>query len=125
MEAEAQCAILDMTNQTDGSVSDDSDIFLFGAKRVFKNIFNQEKYAEMYTKENINHILSMSETIASLDLQCLRHDAFPFLGYVRHKCRAFLFGDTFWFGLVGMLCSPCLIQLTRAVVVVSCCGAVI
>ncbi len=57
MEAEAQCAILDLTNQTEGSVTDDSDIFLFGGKRVFKNIFNQEKYAELYTSENINQLL--------------------------------------------------------------------
>eukprot|EP00794_Sanderia_malayensis_P011202 gene11202-12377_t len=60
MEAEAQCALLDLTNQTDGSVCDDSDIFLFGARRVYKNIFNQERYAEFYTKDNIYHLLNLN-----------------------------------------------------------------
>ena len=57
MEAEAQCAVLDIAGLTDGSITDDSDILLFGGKRVYKNIFNQEKYAELYTAEDINHTL--------------------------------------------------------------------
>ena len=57
MEAEAQCAVLDLSNQTHGSITDDSDILLFGGRRVYKNIFNQSKYAELYTLENINHTL--------------------------------------------------------------------
>jgi len=57
MEAEAQCAVLDLSNQTHGSITDDSDILLFGGRRVYKNIFNQNKYAELYTLENINHTL--------------------------------------------------------------------
>ena len=57
MEAEAQCAVLDLSNQTHGSITDDSDILLFGGKRVYKNIFNQDKYAELYTVENIGHML--------------------------------------------------------------------
>lgn len=57
MEAEAQCAVLDIAGLTNGSITDDSDILLFGGKRVYKNIFNQEKYAELYTTEDINHTL--------------------------------------------------------------------
>lgn len=57
MEAEAQCAVLDLSDQTHGSITEDSDILLFGGRRVYKNIFNQNKYAELYTVENINHTL--------------------------------------------------------------------
>lgn len=48
MEAEAQCAFLEMTNMVDGVVTDDSDVFLFGARSVFKNIFDDRKYVETY-----------------------------------------------------------------------------
>ncbi|KFW10176.1 DNA repair protein complementing XP-G cells, partial [Eurypyga helias] len=48
MEAEAQCAILDLTDQTSGTITDDSDVWLFGARHVYKNFFNQNKYVEYY-----------------------------------------------------------------------------
>ncbi|XP_062831531.1 DNA excision repair protein ERCC-5 [Anolis carolinensis] len=48
MEAEAQCAILDLTDQTSGTITDDSDIWLFGARHVYKNFFSQNKYVEYY-----------------------------------------------------------------------------
>ncbi|XP_054829644.1 DNA excision repair protein ERCC-5 [Eublepharis macularius] len=48
MEAEAQCAILDLTDQTSGTITDDSDIWLFGARHVYKNFFSQKKYVEYY-----------------------------------------------------------------------------
>ena len=57
MEAEAQCAALDVLNLTQGSVTDDSDIFLFGGRRVYKNIFNQNKHAEMYGSDAVQTIL--------------------------------------------------------------------
>ena len=57
MEAEAQCAQLDLTEQTQGSITDDSDIFLFGGKRIYKNIFHQNKYAEFYYKDDIESML--------------------------------------------------------------------
>jgi DNA excision repair protein ERCC-5 len=31
----------------DGVVTEDSDSFLFGAKSVYKNIFNDKKYVEV------------------------------------------------------------------------------
>jgi len=48
MEAEAQCAYMEMSNLVDGVVTDDSDVFLFGARNVYKNIFDDRKYVETY-----------------------------------------------------------------------------
>ncbi|XP_028929135.1 DNA repair protein complementing XP-G cells [Ornithorhynchus anatinus] len=48
MEAEAQCAILDLTDQTSGTITDDSDVWLFGARHVYKNFFNKNKFIEYY-----------------------------------------------------------------------------
>ena len=48
MEAEAQCAFMELANLVDGVVTDDSDVFLFGARSVYKNIFDDRKYVETY-----------------------------------------------------------------------------
>lgn len=48
MEAEAQCAYMELSNLIDGIVTDDSDVFLFGARSVYKNIFDDRKYVETY-----------------------------------------------------------------------------
>lgn len=48
MEAEAQCAFLDAEKLVDGIVTDDVDVFLFGGRNVYKNIFDDRKYVETY-----------------------------------------------------------------------------
>ena len=57
MEAEAQCAYLDHTHQTHGSVTDDSDIFLFGGQRVYRHFFSQDHHPSFFNSEDIQSIL--------------------------------------------------------------------
>ncbi|BES88367.1 XPGN [Nesidiocoris tenuis] len=53
MEAEAQCAYLDLTGQTDGTITEDSDIWLFGARNVYKNFFDQKKFVKQFKATDI------------------------------------------------------------------------
>jgi len=52
-EAEAQCAQLDTAGLTEGTITDDSDIWLFGGTRVYKNFFDQEKYVEFFSHTDL------------------------------------------------------------------------
>jgi DNA excision repair protein ERCC-5 len=62
MEAEAQCAYLLEHNLVDGVVTDDSDVFLFGGSRVYKNMFNQEKYVECYLLQDLGREMHLDQT---------------------------------------------------------------
>lgn len=53
MEAEAQCAELVQLGLVDGIVTDDSDIFLFGGTRIYKNMFNAAKFVECYLASDL------------------------------------------------------------------------
>lgn len=56
-EAEAQCAFLDLTNQTEGTITDDGDIWLFGGRRVFRHFFSKKKDPEYFRVGDIERHL--------------------------------------------------------------------
>ncbi|KAK2060312.1 DNA excision repair protein [Colletotrichum caudatum] len=60
MEAEAQCAELVQLGLVDGIVTDDSDCFLFGGTRIYKNMFNSNKFVECYLSSDLEKELSLS-----------------------------------------------------------------
>lgn len=67
MEAEAECASLVRLGLVDGIVTDDSDTFLFGGTRVYKNMFNTNKFVECYIAGDLEKELSLSrEQLISL-----------------------------------------------------------
>ncbi|KAK3830070.1 MAG: hypothetical protein JOS17DRAFT_673316, partial [Linnemannia elongata] len=59
MEAEAQCADLQLRGVVEGILTEDSDVFLFGGIRVFKNVFREEKYVECYLMSDIERDLGV------------------------------------------------------------------
>ncbi|EMD65398.1 hypothetical protein COCSADRAFT_114116, partial [Bipolaris sorokiniana ND90Pr] len=60
MEAEAQCAELVNLGLVDGIVTDDSDTFLFGGTRVYKNMFNAAKFVECYLSSDLTSEFSLT-----------------------------------------------------------------
>uniref|UniRef100_A0A3P8U2B3 Excision repair cross-complementation group 5 n=1 Tax=Amphiprion percula TaxID=161767 RepID=A0A3P8U2B3_AMPPE len=61
-EAEAQCAALDRADQTNGTITDDSDVWLFGGRHVYKNFFSQNKYVEHYQYSDLQNQLGLDRT---------------------------------------------------------------
>lgn len=60
MEAEAQCSELVSLGLVDGIVTDDSDTFLFGGTRVYKNMFNGNKFVECFLAADLEKEMSLS-----------------------------------------------------------------
>lgn len=61
MEAEAQCVELLKLKLVDGIVTDDSDSFLFGGDRIYKNMFNQKQYVECYLQDDLTNRLGLDQ----------------------------------------------------------------
>ncbi|KAL2890006.1 DNA repair protein rad13 [Ceratocystis lukuohia] len=69
MEAEAQCAELVRLGLVDGIITDDSDTFLFGGTRVYKNMFNTSKFVECYITSDLETEMSLDrDSLISLAL---------------------------------------------------------
>ncbi|CAE6427572.1 unnamed protein product [Rhizoctonia solani] len=67
MEAEAQCAFLAQRGLVEGVITDDSDVFLFGAGRVYRNMFNQSKTVECFLAADLERELGLDrETLIAL-----------------------------------------------------------
>ena len=52
-EADAQCAYLNYAGLVDAVVSDDVDVFLFGAQTVYRYLFSMNSITEEYTSDGI------------------------------------------------------------------------
>ena len=48
---------MELAGLVEGVVTDDSDVFLFGARSVYKNIFDDRKYVETYLMKVWIHLI--------------------------------------------------------------------
>ena len=76
-EAEAQCAWLEQAGLVDAVVTDDSDVLLFGAKTVCRNIFEARKFVELYTADAIAERLGLNREHLTLMALLLGSDYTP------------------------------------------------
>ena len=59
-EAEAQCAFLEMMGLVDGVISNDSDVFAFGGKHLYRNFFVDNQYVQAYRIEDMEQELGFT-----------------------------------------------------------------
>uniref|UniRef100_A0A915LBH9 Uncharacterized protein n=1 Tax=Romanomermis culicivorax TaxID=13658 RepID=A0A915LBH9_ROMCU len=59
-EAESECARLELLELCQGTVTDDSDVWLFGAKNVYRHVFDRKKYVEKYSSSKIYEKLGLT-----------------------------------------------------------------
>ena len=59
-EAEAQCSYLEQAGLVDGIITDDSDVFLFGGRHVYRNIFEKGDYAHSYKMSYIENEMCLN-----------------------------------------------------------------
>jgi DNA excision repair protein ERCC-5 len=56
-ESDAQCAVLEQLGLVDGIISDDSDIFLFGGRNVYKHVFDKQHEPCLFSMDDIERNL--------------------------------------------------------------------
>ena len=59
MEAEAQCAALEQLGLTQGTITDDSDVLLFGGQNVYRRVCSRAKAPEFYRAADIESYLGL------------------------------------------------------------------
>eukprot|EP00536_Pseudo-nitzschia_multiseries_P017159 jgi/Psemu1/223941/e_gw1.1403.10.1 len=60
-EAEAQCVELEKLGLVDGIVTEDSDTFVFGGQVIYKNIFEDKKYVEVYHAKDASEEMNLNQ----------------------------------------------------------------
>ena len=58
-EAEAQCATLESLQLTQGTITDDNDILLFGGNKVYRHVFSTNHDLEWYSSNDILSLLGL------------------------------------------------------------------
>ncbi|GMH82863.1 hypothetical protein TrST_g8978 [Triparma strigata] len=58
-EAESQCVELERNGLVDGIITEDSDVFVFGGQAVYRNIFDERKYVEVYLGSDAKNELGL------------------------------------------------------------------
>ena len=70
-EAEAQCATLEQLGLCNGIITEDSDVWLFGASAVLKNFFQQDKNVISFHSKDIFRLFGLDrEKLIALALVC-------------------------------------------------------
>ena len=59
-EAEAQCAYLERQGLVDAVITDDNDVFLFGAETVFRRLFQERQWVEEYRMSDVSRELGLT-----------------------------------------------------------------
>eukprot|EP00047_Mylnosiga_fluctuans_P015491 m.46965 g.46965 ORF g.46965 m.46965 type:complete len:894 (+) comp5948_c0_seq1:48-2729(+) len=56
-EAESQCAAFEASGIATGIITDDSDVFLFGGRRVYRNVFSRQRECSVVLMEDVERLL--------------------------------------------------------------------
>lgn len=70
-EAEAQCAALEELGFCNGIITDDSDVFLFGGKTIYKHFFDHSRHISRFVSDDIEKYFGLNRTkLICLSMLC-------------------------------------------------------